>query len=195
MIGFSITDPSGASFNGSSSYPFDFSTASALVEFVCYVSSSTYTLTDTGGNTWSLLGTETVAGLSVDVWVCFGPGLVPGQVVTAAGTGTAAWVGACAVGGVLAFIGFNGATASAVSTLATGSVFPGVGGLAVAGCGLDFGTTAPLPDVLYSGESAAIVGGVTFGGGVAAFVTPGVTECTWSWTGASGCACGIVALS
>ena len=75
--------------------------------------SSSFTITDTAGNTWSLLSSITLSGSTVGIWVCYSCNAGP-NTVTIGGTG-------------ITIAAFTIAEFSGVNTLDTGASFPAPG--------------------------------------------------------------------
>jgi hypothetical protein len=191
-IAFVLSTVKAGAETGATTDAVDTTGADFLVAAVSYFTSgSGMTMSDSKGNTWNALTTSTISFTVTRLYWCVPSSVGSGHTFTFSGTGVYPSLA------VMAFSGAdstpldqqNGATASSVTSLSTGSITPSVNGCVLfTGIGFENTFSSPSINESFTGIVSASYNSGTHFGLAAAYriqATAAAINPQWSWTGSA----------
>lgn len=188
----SHTYKQGNSGGSGTSSAIDTTGASLLVAYVAdFTGSSPATFADSQGNTWTALTARPLTGnMRSQMYYCASPSTSASHTFSATGTNSFAAIAIAAYSGTATspYDQETGATTLTGTSLATGSVTPSENNeLVIYGCG--YASSALSVSVGTMLDTAAIIGGTSYGIGLAYEIQTTATarSPSWSWSSSNSC--------
>lgn len=188
----SHTYKQGNSGGSGTSPAIDTTGASLLVAYVAdFTGSSPATFADSQGNTWTALTARPLTGnMRSQMYYCASPSTSASHTFSATGTNSFAAIAIAAYSGTATspYDQETGATTLTGTSLATGSVTPSENNeLVIYGCG--YASSALSVSVGTMLDTAAIIGGTSYGIGLAYEIQTTATarSPSWSWSSSNSC--------
>lgn len=186
----------GTSAGSGTSSAIDTTGASLLVAFVADFTGSTASVfSDSEGNTWTGLTARPLTGnMRTRIYYCASPSTSASHTFQASGTSSFAAIAVSAYSGTAAspFDVENGATTLTATSLATGSVTPSEDNELLVFCA-GYASSALTVDVGTMLDTAAIIGGTSYGIGMAYQIQTTATarSPSFSWSATNSCGAAI----
>lgn len=183
----------GSSSSGATTGAIDTTGADLIVIGASYGASTTITVSDSKGNTWTPLTAQANASHKNQLYYCQAPTVGSGHTFTISGTNSYGGITVLAISGSTAspFDQQNGAAAAATGSIATGSITPSSDNeLIVTAASFEFVGTPTVDSSFTQLEVAAYTPGATYGCvlGYQIQTTATARNPTWTFGGAGFCA-------